>query len=316
MGIRMIWAGCLAAGCLLLATAPLVAGDFPEWAYPADPKAGPFDSAVLKPLPGSDKTYTQTQIEDDFDPPDWFPGDHPAMPPIVAHGMKTEVKACSKCHLPNGAGRPESSDLVGLPAAYIESQMVDFRDGDRKGARAGAMLTIAKAISDADLAAAAQYYAALKPTDRTKVVETDSVPLTRIGIGGMRFAINEPGSEPLGDRIIETPQDSTRAELRDPRSSYIAYVPLGSLAEGEKLVTTGEDGKTIACAACHGESLKGQDEAPNLIGRSPLYLFRQLNDMKSGTRAGPKSQAMRSVVVNLSQRDMLAIAAYLGSRKR
>ena len=66
MGIRMIWAGCLAAGCLLLATAPLVAGDFPEWAYPADPKAGPFDSAVLKPLPGSDKTYTQTQIEDDF----------------------------------------------------------------------------------------------------------------------------------------------------------------------------------------------------------------------------------------------------------
>jgi cytochrome c553 len=284
-------------------------------AYPVNPKAGPFDAAVSKPLSGSEKQYTQAQIEDDFDPPDWFPGDHPAMPDVVAHGIQPAVKACSKCHLPNGAGHPESSDLAGLPAAYIQSQIVDFRDGDRNGARAGSMLPIAGAISDADLAAAAQYYAALKPRDRTKVVETDTVPLTRIGVGGMRYAIDEPGSEPLGDRIIELPQDAARAELRDSRIGFIAYAPIGSLAEGEKLVTTGAGGKTIACAACHGDDLRGKGDAPPLTGRSPIYMFRQLNDMKLGTRAGPKSQAMLPAVANLSQREMLAIAAYLASRK-
>jgi len=37
--------------------------------------------------------------------------------------------------------------------------------------------------------------------------------------------------------------------------------------------------------------------------------------MKLGARAGPKSQAMLPAVANLSQREMLAIAAYLASRK-
>jgi cytochrome c553 len=312
----MFWAVGLVAACLLLAASPLIAADFPEWAYPVNPKAGSLDVAVLKTLPGSEKQYTQAQVEDDFNPPDWFPGDHPAMPAVVAHGMEPAVKACSKCHLPNGAGQPESSDLAGLPAAYIQSQIVDFRDGDRKGARAGSMLPIAKAVSEADLVAAAQYYATLKQTDRTKVVETDTVPLTRLGVGGMRYAIDEPGSEPLGDRIIELPQDAARAELRDSRIGFIAYAPMGSLAEGEKLVTTGAGGKTMACATCHADDLKGREDAPPLIGRSPIYMFRQLNDIKSGTRAGPKSQAMLPAVANLSQHEMLAIAAYLASRKR
>jgi cytochrome c553 len=315
MRARMIWTVALAAGFLLLVGSPLIAADFPEWAYPVNPKAGPFDAAALRQLPDSDKKYTQAQIEDDFNPPDWFPGDHPAMPPVVAQGTPPAVKACSKCHLPNGAGRPESADLAGLPAAYILRQMADFRSGDRKGARAGSMLPIAMEISDADLAAAAQYYATLKPTDHTKVVETDTVPLTRLGVDGMRFAIDQPGSEPIGERIIETPQDSTRAELRDPRTHFIADAPTGSLAKGEALATTGGGGKTVPCAGCHGADLMGKDAAPNIVGRSPIYVFRQLNDMKLGTRAGPASQMMQPVVAGLSQDEMLAIAAYLASRK-
>src|ERR1022692_4621964 len=66
MRLRMFWAVALAAGCLLLAASPLIAADFPEWAYPVNPKAGPLDVAVLKTLPGSEKKYTQAQVEDDF----------------------------------------------------------------------------------------------------------------------------------------------------------------------------------------------------------------------------------------------------------
>ena len=44
------------------------------------------------------------------------------------------------------------------------------------------------------------------------------------------------GTEPIGSRIIEVPADDEQAELRNPRSGFIAYVPKGSLKKGEALV--------------------------------------------------------------------------------
>ena len=289
--------------------------DFPEWAYPANPPAGAFDATVLKQVPGSAKQFTQAQIEDDFNPPDWFPQDHPTMPPVVAVGIPPAVKACSKCHVTNGAGHPESSDLAGLPVAYIERQMAELKNGNRKGARAGSMFPIAKAISDADLRVAAEYYAALPPKEWTKVIETDAVAKTRLGTGGMRFVVENGGTEAIGNRIIELPQEPERAELRDSRFGFVAYVPTGSVAKGKALVITGNDGKTVACSTCHGDNLKGKDEVPHIGGRSPMYVFRQLNDVKVGKRAGPPSELMQQVVAKLDQDDMLAIAAYLATLK-
>jgi len=42
----------------------------PEWAYPANPPPVQFDATVPKTLPGSSRSYTQAQIENDFAPPD------------------------------------------------------------------------------------------------------------------------------------------------------------------------------------------------------------------------------------------------------
>ena len=100
----------------------------PEWAYPVNPPLTPFDATTPKTLPGSSKSFTQAQIENDFAPPDWFPDDHPPMPGVVAHGREPAVKACAKCHVNNGGGHPESSDLAGLSEAYILRQMADFKD--------------------------------------------------------------------------------------------------------------------------------------------------------------------------------------------
>jgi cytochrome c553 len=289
-----------------------IAAENPEWAYPATPKPAPLDNVVQKQMPGSAKKYTQAQIDDGFNPPDWFPEEHPPMPEIVAVGRKP-ARACALCHLPTGDGHPESSSLAGLPVAYLVRQMAEFKNGGRKGIRANAMIDIAKAISDADVRAASEYFAALKPGVWTKVIETDTVPKSFVGSGAMRFAVPEGGTEPLGNRIIVLPQDPARAHGRDPHSGFIDYVPVGSIARGKTLVTSGGSGQTIPCAICHGASLKGLGEVPGVVGRPPIYVVRQLNDMQNGVRTGSLAELMKAVVAKLSIEDMVAIAAYLGS---
>ena len=299
----------------LLAIFPVVAAaaEDIDWAYPVTPRPEQPDNTILKRLPGSTKAYTQAQIDDPFNPPDWFPDEHAPMPAIVAQGSKPTVRACAQCHLPSGDGHPESSSLAGLPVRYLMQQMSEFKNGGRKGVRATTMVAIAQAISDADARAAAEYFASLKPGVFTKVIETELVPKSYVGAGGMRFA--EPGGEKeqIGNRIIVLPQDEARAKSRDPHSGFIDHVPVGSIAKGEALVKTG-GGKSASCVMCHGQNLKGLGDWPAIAGRPPTYIVRQLNDMKSGARSGETMALMKGVVEKLTLEDMIAIAAYVGSR--
>jgi cytochrome c553 len=313
--VALLGIGGVVSGVLAQSPGPAAAPPNPEWAYPVNPPVAEFDATVLETLPGSSRKYTQAQVENDFTPPDWFPEDHPAMPSVVANGRAPAVKACSKCHVTNGAGHPESSDIAGMPEAYIIRQMSDFKEGRRKGGRAGSMLPIAKAVSDEEVREAARYYAALPRVAWTRVVETDTVPKTELHVGGMRFPVANGGTEPIGNRIIELPEAPERAHLRDSRMGFVANVPVGSVKRGEALVK-GESGQTPACATCHGQDLKGIGEVPYLTGRSPMYVFRQLNDIKIGTRSGPSAELMQPVVAKLTQDDMLAISAYLATLPR
>ena len=303
---------CVALVALLPVAA--MAAEFPDWAYPVTKPRGPADTVVLKQMPGSPRQYTQAQIGDGFSPPDWYPDEHPPMPDIVAHGSKPAVRACILCHLTSGSGHPESSAVAGLPVAYTIRQMGEFKSKARKGGRADTMIEIANAISDADLAAAAAYFAALKPVIWTKVVETDTVPKTHLE-GAMRFAAPEGGTEPIGQRIITLPQDPEGARSRNPHTGFVALVPPGSIAKGEQLVANGGAGKTIPCAICHGPALKGLGHLPGIVGIAPIYTVRQLRDMQIGDRTGPMVELMKAVVAQLDIDDMIAIAAYLGSRE-
>jgi cytochrome c553 len=239
------------------------------------------------------------------------------MPPIVASGKKPDVRACSLCHYPNGKGRPENAGVAGLPKSYFLQTMADFRSGDRKSAEArkantNIMIAIAKGMTDEEIAAAADYFGSMKWTPWIKVVEADTVPKTRVA-GGMFLKVEGGGTEPIGNRIVETPDDAEHTEvLRDPRSPFTAYVPKGSLAKGKTLVTQG-GGKTVQCGVCHGPDLKGLGPVPGLAGRSPSYVVRQLFDMQHGARKGVWSELMMPVVKNLTNDDMLAIAAYTAS---
>jgi len=206
-----------------------------------------------------------------------------------------------------------SSDL--LPIAYTIRQLNEFKNGGRKGIRTSSMVDIAKAITDEEMREAAEYFAARTPLKGyTKVVESATAPKSYVGSGAMRFANKDGGTEPLGNRIIEVPQDEAAAEARNPRIGFVAYVPQGSIAKGQALVTTG-GGKSIPCTICHGPNLKGIGEVPPIASRSPMYIYRQLNDMQAGMRNGTAMALMKAVVEKLNSDDMIALAAYLGSQQ-
>jgi cytochrome c553 len=58
----------------------------------------------------------------------------------------------------------------------------------------------------------------------------------------------------------------------------------------------------------------GVADVPPIAGRSPSYIVRQLWDMQQGTRNGASAQLMKLVITNLTEDDMVAIAAYVSSR--
>jgi cytochrome c553 len=301
------------------AVAAYAAAEFepPAWAYPVQDEGrgrGP-DDGTLYTVEGSDLHLTQTQINDGFNPPDWYPNEHPPMPEIVAHGRMPNVRACAQCHMPHGAGHPESAPLAHQNADYIVEQLRAYKSGDRVSlvpARSASMVTFAADMTEEEMRIAAEYFASLPPVKWITVIETEMVPETYVGAGNMRHAEPNGGMEPIGSRIIEIPENSELAELRDSHSPFIAYVPVGSIAAGEQLATTG-GGRTIQCSLCHGPDLKGLGQVPSLAGRSPIYLARQLFDIKYGSRRGANVALMQGVVANLEHDDVLQLAAYIGS---
>lgn len=305
-----------------------------SWAYgfavppgaplPAPPPAGaPEDPAAVMHLPGAPAGFTVKQIDDNYGPADWYPGDHPHMPEIVAHGRNSSVRACAFCHYPNGKGRPNNAGVAGLPAAYIIRQLEDFKSGartsfDDRKTNTNLMVEIARGLNPEEMKTAAAYFSSMKWTPWIKVVETDKVPTTDFvgNGGGLRLPVEGAGAESvaIGEEIVEVPANVKQTDLRDPRSGFIAYVPKGVLQRGKALVTTGGEGRTIGCANCHGAKLEGgRFGEPELAGRSPSYLARQLYDFKRFSRRGPAAQLMQPVVQNLSGRDILDITAYVAS---
>ena len=313
----------LTAASMLCFSAGSTAGaSIPVWPYGTDPdKAShapnkPPDTSPQQ-LPGASLKFTIAQIQNPFGPADWFPGDHPAMPKVVAFGRKPAIEACAFCHFPNGKGKPENAGVSGLPVSYFIEQMHEFRDGQRKSAdsrkkNTTLMAVFAKAMTDGEIQQAAQYFGSMKWTPWIKVVETDMVPKTRTSTG-LYMPIPGAGKEKLGNRIIEVPVDPDGTEeLRNPRSGFIAYVPFGSIEKGRALVAGGNK-RTIACGVCHGDDLKGLGPVPGIAGRSPSYMARQLYDMQQGTRNGNWTELMKPVVKDITQEDLLDIVAYVSS---
>jgi cytochrome c553 len=295
--------------------------DLPMWAYtpvtaPDKQKPRVPDDGTLLHVPGSDKAYTRTQIGNGYDVPDWFPNMHPPAPSEVLHGRRGLYQGCGLCHLPTGYGRPENISINGLPVGYIKQQVEDFKNDLRHSSVPNAglitMIPIAKNITPEELDIAANYFASVKPTKYIRVVETDTVPKTR---PNARMLVKDEagGTEPIGNRVIEIPEDVELVEMRDSAVGFVAYVPKGSIERGKNIVQTGDNGRVMACVMCHGPALKGIADIPPIAGRSPSQMARQLYDFKTGARHGKNSALMQGPVSKLTDTDIVNIVAYLSS---
>ena len=311
----------LMGAALALAGAALAADDDISWAFPRTAPGGPAGAkATDAPLsvPGSTQHFSTVQLRNRFEVSDWFPASHPAAPPAVLHGHAPASMACGFCHLPDGEGRPENAPLAGLPAAYIQRQVHDIASGARMpvdatwGPTTG-MQQVARAATPADIAQAAGYFSKLKYRSRVRVVEAAQVP-GAVPDASIYHLTGGPAQAQPSPRIIEAAEDFERFEKRDASASYIAYVPVGSIARGKLLATTGGHGTTQRCSTCHGGTLQG-GLGPPLAGRSPSYLFRQLYAFQSGARHGAGGAPMKPVVARLATADMVDLAAYAGSLK-
>jgi cytochrome c553 len=192
-------------GLLAIATTAVLVGQAPPpnpvpWAYgfvtpgpepppppcPADAKpytcsrpGKPWvDDGILLKLAGSRQTFTIGQIQAHYDPADWYPDEHPQpVPPIVQYGRERDrLRACAHCHYHNGQGKPENGHLAGLPVRYFLQQLALFRSGGRtsadpRKANHAEMTQIARFLSDAEMKAAAEYYAAIAWKPWVTVIE-------------------------------------------------------------------------------------------------------------------------------------------------
>jgi cytochrome c553 len=280
------------------------------------PNEDPQEQTKPRTVPGSSATYSLVDVRDGHNVIDWFPGDHPPMTPIMKNGpasLGNTARGCASCHLPNGKGRPENAPPAGQPVGYTIQTLRDFRDGKRVSAdprkpNTPTMTALAKAMTEEEMRQSAEYFAAMPWTPWIRVIEAGRIPEMHLEEGNMHITVGKEPTEPLAGRIVETPEDAYQANMvRNPRSGWIAYVPIGSLAKGEKLVDAGR------CVTCHGTDLMGSGDFPGIAGRSPSYMMRQLWDMKRGTRNGLWMPLMKPVVANLTADDMTAIVAYLAS---
>lgn len=299
---------------MLLAAAPAVPADPAprldlDWLFPA--RTGPppplADPDALVRLAGSTVTKQAKQLRDLSAAVDWFPGRYGTPPAIVLEASAPDGYACGFCHNVGGEGRPENASLAGLPAAYIIAQTQAFRTGTRTSVRAGwrptAQMTVAVAhVSEAEVAAAAQWFSGRKFVSRLKVIETDTVPATA-PLGFILAPVPGP-RQPIAGRIIEIPDDPHRFELRDPDSHFTAFVPPGSIARGAAVA------ERLGCLECHSSMLGGWGP-----GRSPSYIVRQLLAFKTGVRNDAAAQPMREVTAQLSEAEMVDVAAWFGSLK-
>jgi cytochrome c553 len=301
---------------------PVPAG-LPDWAYtppnppgtPPAPSALPADDNVSVSIPGTSKTFTRGQLRAAKETMDWYPEDRRGSPPEIVRFGKEGARQCTLCHLPDGAGRPENAPVSSLNPVYFMQQMQDYRNGlrrsaDPRKANTNTMIEIAKATTPQEDRAAAEYFAMQPYPRRLKVVESKTAPKVRLQ-GGMHMAVpaaDGGGMVPIkADEIVEVPDDNLRAEARDTRLTFTAYVPPGTLNRGKAAAAKHQ------CATCHGANMEGIGPVPALAGRSPSYTMRQLFDMKQGVRHGPWAELMKPIVSAMTVQEMLAVSAYVSS---
>jgi hypothetical protein len=297
----------------------------PPWAYgfttpppPNAPRATPNpaqpqDNVVEHSIEGSQRKFTRAKIANRFGPADWFPGDHPTMPLVVERGAKrANIYACNLCHY-RTAGRPENADVTGLTTYFPD--LKGFKNGARKTSdpRKGNTGLMGILRSDDGRGDRGRRPASPRSPPSRGSRSSGRQRAEDQAAGGMYLVVE--GAEGQGaDRQPhhQTPTARTTPSSRNPRSSFTAYVPPGSLQKGEPWSKAPSSGRR---SRLHDlPRLRPARPRPAAAaGRSPSYLTRQLYDMQHGNRNGAWTVLMAPVIAGMNADDVLNASAYLAS---
>lgn len=88
-------------------------------------------------------------------------------------------------------------------------------------------------------------------------------------------------------------------------------------APARELTTNGDASRDLpACLSCHAADAVRDSGAPRLEAQHPEYLAKQLGDFRAGRRSNDPAGVMRNVAARLTDSEVRALAAYLGSLER
>jgi cytochrome c553 len=120
-------------------------------------------------------------------------------------------------------------------------------------------------------------------------------------------AASAPAAAPAPAASSQAPAAATPVPAAAPAAGA------APVANGKPDAAAGEAKFGTVCVACHGAGgASGTPANPKLAAQHPAYIFKQLQEFKSGKRQNPIMQGFAS---QLSDQDMKNIAAYLGSQK-
>ena len=110
--------------------------------------------------------------------------------------------------------------------------------------------------------------------------------------GWTALAWAESSKEPGGDAVT--------LDVYDPD------IAAADLMAGEKLYQA-------VCRNCHGPTAKGMASFPKLAGHDAQYLSTQLAEYRSGARLGPNTALMAPHAKELSDEEIIDLAAYIAT---
>lgn len=140
---------------------------------------------------------------------------------IVAQGTRNGAVACARCHGFDGAadGSGAFPKLTGQSSDYLEAELRNYVSGDRKNAL---MQPIAKGLSDAEMKAVAQYYAAT----RANAFVPGAQPADRIARGQRLAKDGDPNNNVLACETCHGANGQGNAAIPYLASQYRQYTAL------------------------------------------------------------------------------------------
>ncbi len=134
----------------------------------------------------------------------------------------------------------------------------------------------------------------------------------------LRYFKDQVRNIPAMNAVASTLSDEDIADLSAYFSAHSPGPEEGEAPpEGVKIYLSGMAEKKVpACSACHGPQGQGNAPAgfPLLKGQYPAYTVKALTDFASGERGEEKSP-MRTIAQRMTEDEMKAVAAYIGSLK-